>query len=93
MKVVKFRDMSDVELQEKIKYMREEYFNLSVQKQIGQLDNPLRPRFLRRDIARALTVLQDRGLSEELGRAKTVPPLKKAESVQKEEEESHGKSQ
>ncbi|MEW6041621.1 MAG: 50S ribosomal protein L29 [Elusimicrobiota bacterium] len=79
MKPSKMRELSDIELLEKIKSLREEFFNLKVQKQIGQLENPLKLGFLRKDIARALTIAKERGLKEEIGRAKQPPVFMKKE--------------
>lgn len=53
------RDMTDVELGAKLQHLREETFNLRFRNSVAQLDNPLRLREVRRDIARVLTVLQE----------------------------------
>jgi large subunit ribosomal protein L29 len=84
MKPAEFRDMNDSELGEKIKSLREESFNLNVQKQIGQLEDPLKMRALRKDIARVLTVMNERGLKETVGKVQPVslppPPEKSKEN-------------
>lgn len=54
--------MADKELQDKLKDSKEELFNLRFQMATGQLDNPLRLREVRRDIARVKTVLREREL-------------------------------
>jgi large subunit ribosomal protein L29 len=60
MKAVKaseLRQLSAAELKEKIAGMEEEMFNLRFQSSMGQSGNPLRARTLRREVARAKTVL------------------------------------
>jgi large subunit ribosomal protein L29 len=54
------RDMSEDELRGKEKELREQLFKLRFQKSIGQLDNALKIRETRRDIARVKTVLRQR---------------------------------
>jgi large subunit ribosomal protein L29 len=60
MKATDFRDMTDSEVREKIAGMEEELFNLRFQARTGQLSNPLRLRMVRRDMARAKTVLSEK---------------------------------
>lgn len=60
MKATDFRDMTDGEVREKIAGMEEELFNLRFQARTGQLSNPLRLRMVRRDMARAKTVLSEK---------------------------------
>lgn len=62
MKAEQFRDMSPEELQRKLDDLKEELFNLRFQMATGQLDNPMRMRQVRKDIARALTVMREREL-------------------------------
>lgn len=59
MKAEKFREMSSEELHVKEKELQEQLFRLRFQKAIGQLDNAMRIRETRRDIARVKTVLGD----------------------------------
>jgi large subunit ribosomal protein L29 len=54
------RELSIPELEVKISSLKEELFNLKVKKSTGQLANPLAIRHLRRDIARAKTILQQK---------------------------------
>jgi large subunit ribosomal protein L29 len=56
----KVRELSDEELKSKEKELAEQLFRLRFQKAIGQLDNPLKIRETRRDIARVKTVLRER---------------------------------
>ena len=51
------KDLSIAELEVKLSSLREELFNLKVKKSTGQLANPLVIRHLRRNIARAMTIL------------------------------------
>ena len=60
MKAQELREMSDGEVREKIAGWEEELFNLRFQAKLGQLGNPLRLRLVRREIARARTVMQER---------------------------------
>ena len=54
------RDQSPDEIRARIQELREELFNLRFRNSMKQLDNPLRIRESRREMARLLTVLQQR---------------------------------
>ena len=54
------RDLSNDELQAKAVELKKEMFNLRVQQAMGQIENPMRLRTLRKDIARAKTVLKEK---------------------------------
>ena len=60
MKVTEFRAKSDDELQDQIRDLKKEAFNLRFQKASGQLENTARQRLVRRDLARVKTVLGER---------------------------------
>ena len=60
MKADKVREMSSDELTAKERELSEQLFKLRFQKSIGQLDNALKIRETRRDIARVKTVLRQR---------------------------------
>ena len=60
MKADKVREMSSEELTAKERELSEQLFKLRFQKSIGQLDNALKIRETRRDIARVKTVLRQR---------------------------------
>jgi large subunit ribosomal protein L29 len=60
MKAEKVREMSADELATKERELQEQLFKLRFQKSIGQLDNALKIRETRRDIARVKTVLRQR---------------------------------
>lgn len=59
MKAVEIRDMSLVELNEKLSDLKGELFNLRFQLAINQLDNPMRVTAVKRDIARIKTVIRE----------------------------------
>lgn len=63
MKADKWREMSGEELQQKIKELSEELFNLRFQLSMGVAKNPSRVGQARRNLARAKTVLRERELS------------------------------
>lgn len=59
MKMSELRDKTAVELAAKSRDLRQELFNLHMQKASSQLEKPARLRTLRRDIARVETALSD----------------------------------
>ena len=62
MKIQDIRDLSTQELEEKIKDLKEELFNLRFQNATNQLDNPVRIASVKKDIARVKTVLKEKEL-------------------------------
>jgi len=54
------RDLSSDELQTKAADLKKEMFNLRVQQAMGQIENPMRLRILRRDIAKTKTILKEK---------------------------------
>ena len=56
------RALSDKELVEKLDELKSELFNLRFQHAINQLDNPVRIKEVKRDIARTLTVIRAKEL-------------------------------
>lgn len=62
MKANELRNLTTAEIEQKISSFKEELFNLRFQLATGQLDNPARLRAVRKDIARAKTVLREREL-------------------------------
>jgi len=63
MKITELRDLTNEELQAKLSDFREELFNLRFQKALNRLDNPLRMKVVKRDIARIKTLIKERQLS------------------------------
>jgi len=59
------RDLSDAELASKVKGLKEELFNLRFQLATRQLDNPMRIREVKKDIARVKTIQRERELRRE----------------------------
>ena len=69
MKALELRELPDEELLTRLEDQKEELFNLRFQMATGQLDNPMRIKDVRHDIARILTVLRSRQTEEELRQA------------------------
>jgi large subunit ribosomal protein L29 len=69
MKPAELRDLPDEELLTHLEGQKEELFNLRFQSATGQLDNPMRVKQVRHDIARILTILRGRRSEEELREA------------------------
>ncbi len=63
MKAGKVRELGRDELRTKERELLEQLFRLRVQKSIGQLDNAIKLRETRRDIARVKTVLREKQVS------------------------------
>lgn len=64
MKVQELRELSDEELRARLGQAHEELFNLRFQKATRQLQNTARYGDVRTDIARILTILRERELSQ-----------------------------
>jgi large subunit ribosomal protein L29 len=62
MKANEIRNLTTAEIERKITGFKEELFNLRFQLATGQLDNPNRIGEVRKEIARAKTVLREREL-------------------------------
>jgi large subunit ribosomal protein L29 len=56
---VRLRELSVEELQQRLRDLNEELFNLRFRNSVKQLDNPLKIREVRRDLARIRTVLYE----------------------------------
>ena len=59
MKAAELRTMSAEELENKLKELKAELFNLRFQHAINQLDNPHKMTEVKHDIARVMTVLRE----------------------------------
>src|SRR5919198_5015267 len=66
MKAEELREVADDELLAQVENLKEELFNLRFQFATGQLDNAMRIKQVRHDIARILTVLRERQTEQEL---------------------------
>jgi large subunit ribosomal protein L29 len=64
-KANKLRELTDEELVRRIHDFRDELFNLRFQLATNQLDNPMRLKEVRKNIARAQTVLRERELARQ----------------------------
>ena len=60
MKAAKARELTDEELVKKERDIREELFKFRFQHATGQLENPIRLRTLRRDMARVITIRKEK---------------------------------
>lgn len=62
MKANEIRQMTDQELDLTLSDLKNELFNLRFQLATGQLDNPMRIKAVKKDIARVKTILKEREL-------------------------------
>ena len=60
MKAKDIRERSDDELRKTLSDLEEQLFKLRFQKSTGQIENPIKIREVRKDIARVLTVINER---------------------------------
>ena len=59
MKASEIRKLSAKELDAKLLELKDELFKLRFQQAVNQLDNPMRIKAVKKDIARIMTVLQE----------------------------------
>ena len=64
MKAKDIRERSDDELRKTLGDLEEQLFKLRFQKSTGQIENPIKIREVRKDIARVLTVINERRVKE-----------------------------
>jgi large subunit ribosomal protein L29 len=67
MKAKELRELNIEELQQKRGDLREDLFRLKMRKAVAQLENPVRLRQLRRNIARVETILRERKAEQGAG--------------------------
>ena len=60
MKASEMRNKSVDELQQEKQDLKKELFNLNFQKVTGEIENPMRIRQVRKDVARILTVINEK---------------------------------
>ncbi|MBC8570259.1 50S ribosomal protein L29 [Zongyangia hominis] len=60
MKATEIRDMTQSELNQKLADLKAELFNLRFQHAINQLDNPMRIKAVKKDIARIKTIIHEK---------------------------------
>ncbi len=64
MKTSELRELTATELEKKLQDLKEELFNLRFQLAINQLDNPMRIKAVKKDIARVQTIIRQNELSQ-----------------------------
>ncbi len=64
MKIKEIREMATDKLNEKIKELKEELFNLRFQSAANKLENPMRSRIVKKEIARMKTIIREREIKE-----------------------------
>ena len=64
MKLKKIREMSEAELNSELVRMKKDLFNLRFQHVTGQLENPIKMRETKRDIARVKTIIREKELAK-----------------------------
>lgn len=64
MELKKMREMTEVELNNELAKMKKELFNLRFQHVTGQLENPVKMREVKREIARVKTILREKELAK-----------------------------
>ena len=58
------REMSEAELNSELVRMKKDLFNLRFQHVTGQLENPIKMRETKRDIARVKTIIREKELAK-----------------------------
>ena len=64
MKTDDIRELTHIELDQRLAELKGELFNLRFQLATGQLENPLRIRGVRKDIARVKTIIRENELKQ-----------------------------
>jgi large subunit ribosomal protein L29 len=65
MKMENIRELPDSDLEKELIKMKNELFNLRFQHVTGQLENPIRMKDVKRDIARIKTVIRENEMARE----------------------------
>ena len=63
--LTKLRELNDTELNKKLADLKEELFHLRFQHAINQLDNPMRLKAVKKEIAIVKTIMRERELKAE----------------------------
>ena len=61
------RGMSDADLQDKLASLREEIGHLALKRATSRLENPMKLKETKRDLARVATILREKALQSEEG--------------------------
>ncbi len=64
MELKKIREMTDTELTAELLKLKNELFNLRFQHVTGQLENPIKMRDAKKNIARVKTIIKEKELAE-----------------------------
>ena len=64
MELNKIREMSELELNAELLKMKKDLFNLRFQHVTGQLENPVKMREVKRNIARVKTIMREKELEK-----------------------------
>ena len=64
MKASDMRELSAAELSEKLSDLKAELFNLRFQHAVNQLENPMKLRDVKKDIARLKSILREKELAQ-----------------------------
>ena len=64
MELKKMREMTEAELNAELLKMKKDLFNLRFQHVTGQLENPIKMRETKRDIARVKTIIREKELEK-----------------------------
>ena len=64
MKANELRELSTPELEQKLADLKQELFNLRLQKAINQLENPMKISDVKKTIARVFTIIHERAEEE-----------------------------
>lgn len=65
MKTSEIRELTPEELEQKLKDLKSEFFNLRFQLATGQLNNPSGIKNVKKDIARVKTIIRENELKQE----------------------------
>jgi large subunit ribosomal protein L29 len=63
-KAKELREMTAQELNQKLNDLKGELFNIRFQLATGQLENPVKIKFVKKDIAKVKTVIREREIKE-----------------------------
>jgi large subunit ribosomal protein L29 len=64
MELKKMREMTDLELNAELAKMKKDLFNMRFQHVTGQLENPIKMREIKRNIARVKTIIRENELGQ-----------------------------
>ena len=62
--IAKIRELNEAELERRLKDLKEELFNLRFQHAINQLDNPMRLKAVKKEIAIVKTIMREKELKQ-----------------------------